>query len=104
MEDTYLSQHIRNIIYVWWLAHMKTLQGQLDLVFCVKFSPQLNLIVLGSFDERIWIWEVKTGRCLHAIFAHSMLVMSVSFNQDGSLIVFASHDGTCKIWDSSTAT
>jgi COMPASS component SWD3 len=104
MEDTYLSQQIRNIIYVWWLAHVKTLQGHLDLVFCVKFSPQLNLIVLGSFDERIWIWEVKTGRCLHAIYDHSMPVMSMSFNRDGSLIVFASHDGTCKIWDSSMAT
>jgi COMPASS component SWD3 len=60
--------------------------------------------VSGSFDETIRIWEVKTGKCLHAICAHSMPVTSVSFNRDGSLIVSASHDGTCKIWDSSTAT
>jgi COMPASS component SWD3 len=104
MEDTYLSQQIRNIIYVWWSAHVKNLRGHSDLVFCVNFSPQLNLIVSGSFDETIRIWEVKTGRCLHAICAHSMPATSVSFNRDGSLIVSTSHDGTCKIWDSSTAT
>lgn len=58
----------------------------------------------GSFDETVRVWEVKTGKCLHAIKAHSMPVTSVHFNRDGSLIVSASHDGSCKIWDSSKGT
>ena len=30
-----------------------------------------------------------------------MPVTSVHFNRDGSLIVSTSHEGSCKIWDSS---
>ena len=33
-----------------------------------------------------------------------MPVTSVHFNRDGSLIVSGSHDGSCKIWDSSSGT
>ncbi|KAK4766097.1 hypothetical protein SAY87_007739 [Trapa incisa] len=78
---------------------LKTLKGHTDVVFCVNFNPQSNLIVSGSFDETIRIWEVKTGRCLNVIRAHSMPVTSVHFNRDGSLIVSGSHDGSCKIWE-----
>ena len=47
---------------------------------------------------------MKTRKCLHAIKAHSMPVMSMHFNQDGSLIVSTSHNGSCKISDSSKGT
>ena len=62
------------------------------------------MTVFGSFDKMVHVWEVKTGKCLHAIKAHSMPITSVHFNRDGSLIVSASHDGSCKIWDSSKGT
>ena len=58
----------------------------------------------GSFDEMLCVWQVKTGKCLHAIKVHSMPVMSMHFNRDGSLIVSASHDRSCKIWDLSKGT
>jgi len=70
----------------------------------VNFNPQSNLIVSGSFDETIRIWEVKTGKCVRVIRAHSMPVTSVHFNRDGSLIVSGSHDGSCKIWEASSGT
>ena len=48
--------------------------------------------MFGSLDEMVRVWEMKIGKCLHAIKAHSMPVTSMRFNQDGSLIVSASHD------------
>lgn len=57
------------------------------------------MIVSGSFDETVRVWDVKTGRVVHVIQAHSMPVTSVGYNRDGSLIVSGSHDGSCKIWD-----
>ncbi|KAL0696107.1 hypothetical protein Bca4012_063287 [Brassica carinata] len=66
---------------------LKVLRGHSNFVFCVNFNPPSSLIVSGSFDETIRIWEVKTGRCVRVIKAHAMPVTSVHFNRDGSLIV-----------------
>lgn len=60
------------------------------------------MIVSGSFDETVRIWDVKSGKCLKVLPAHSDPVTCVDFNRDGSLIVTSSYDGLCRIWDSGT--
>ena len=40
---------------------LKTLTGHTNYVFCVNYNPQSNLIVSGSFDESVKIWDVKSG-------------------------------------------
>ncbi len=72
---------------------MKTLKGHTHYVFCVNYNPQSNLIVSGSFDESVRIWEVKTGKCLKVLPAHSEPVTAVHFNRDGTMIVSSSFDG-----------
>ena len=56
----------------------------------------------GSFDETVRVWDVKSGKCLKVLPAHSDPVTAVNFNRDGSLIVSSSYDGLCRIWASST--
>ena len=46
-----------------------------------------------QFDESVRIWDVKTGKCLRTLPAHSDPVSAVHFNRDGSLIVSSSYDG-----------
>ena len=91
---------------------LKTLKGHTNYVFCCNFNPQSNLIVSGSvsagrkgegtaitappppqFDESIRVWDVRTGKCLKTLPAHSDPVSAVHFNRDGSLIVSSSYDG-----------
>ena len=92
---------------------MKTMRGHTNFVFCCNFNPQSNLIVSGSvsacfhsspshphtltpppqFDESVRVWDVKTGKCLRTLPAHSDPVSAVHFNRDGSLIVSSSYDG-----------
>lgn len=62
-------------------------------MFCVNYNPQSNLIVSGSFDESIKIWDVKKGKCMKTLPAHSDPVSAVHFNRDGTMIVSCSHDG-----------
>ena len=71
-------------------------------MFCANFNAQSNLIVSGSFDETVRIWDVRTGKCLKVLLAHSDPMMAIHFNRDGSLIVFNSYDGLSRIWDSAT--
>uniref|UniRef100_A0A287DBN3 WD repeat domain 5 n=1 Tax=Ictidomys tridecemlineatus TaxID=43179 RepID=A0A287DBN3_ICTTR len=55
-----------------------------------------------QFDESVRIWDVKTGKCLKTLPAHSDPVSAVHFNRDGSLIVSSSYDGLCRIWDTAS--
>ena len=41
---------------------LKTLKGHSNYVFCCNFNPQSNLVVSGSFDESVRIWDVRTGK------------------------------------------
>ena len=55
-----------------------------------------------QFDESVRIWDVKTGKCLKTLPAHSDPVSAVDFNRDGTLIVSSSYDGLCRIWDTAS--
>ncbi|KAJ3415509.1 WD repeat-containing protein 5 [Chytridiales sp. JEL 0842] len=81
---------------------LKVFKGHTNYVFCVNFNPQSNLIVSGSFDESVRIWDVKKGKCLRVLPAHSDPVTAVCFNRDGTLIVSCSYDGLIRIWDTGT--
>lgn len=72
---------------------MRTLKGHSHYVFCVNYNPGSNLIVSGGFDEKVMIWDVKKGKCLKSISAHSDPVSAVCFNRDGTLIVSCAYDG-----------
>lgn len=74
------------------------LRGHTHYVFCVNFNPQSNLIVSGSFDETVRIWDVRKGKCLKTLPAHSDPVSAVDFNRDGTLIVSGSYDGLMYIY------
>lgn len=58
--------------------------------------------VFLQFDESVRIWDVKTGKCLKTLPAHSDPVSAVHFNRDGTLIASSSYDGLCRIWDTSS--
>lgn len=40
---------------------MKILRGHTNYVFCVNYNPAGSLLVSGSFDESVRIWDVSRG-------------------------------------------
>jgi WD40 repeat protein len=69
------------------------------------FSPSGKLIVTGSSDRRVKIWNAATGQVEIQLPAeHSQPVTSAVFSpvdKDERLLLTASEDGTARIWDSS---
>lgn len=69
------------------------LDGHLNYVFCVDFSPRGNILASGSYDESLRLWDIRAGCSIRTIPAHSEPITSARFNGDGTVIVTGSYDG-----------
>ena len=50
-------------------------------------------------DRVARVFDVKAEKEIHVLSGHADRVSSAAFNEDGSLIVTASWDGTARVWD-----
>ncbi|KAL4893708.1 putative wd40 protein [Aspergillus ambiguus] len=75
----------------WINALPQTLEGHLDCVNAVAFSPDGQTVVSGSVDETINLWNAATGEQLQTLEGHS-----------GSTIISGSSDKTIKLWNAAT--
>lgn len=60
------------------------------------------MLVSGSYDEAVFLWDVRTGRIMRSLPAHSDPVGGVDFIRDGTLIVSCAGDGLIRVWDTMT--
>jgi COMPASS component SWD3 len=51
------------------------------------------MLVSGSYDEQLIVWDVRSARPMLHLPAHSDPVSGVDFVHDGTLIVSCSSDG-----------
>ena len=78
------------------------LVGHHNYVYSLAFSPKGNMLVSGSYDEAVFLWDVRTARLMRSLPAHSDPVSGVDFVRDGTLIASCSSDGLIRIWDTGT--
>ena len=85
----------------------KVLKGHTDRVNSVAFNNGKDdpnpgtMIVSGSDDKTIRVWNVDTGECILTLKGHTGTVESVGFNHDGTKIVSGSkkRDPTIRVWN-----
>ncbi|WP_414571734.1 eIF2A-related protein [Nostoc sp. CCY 9925] len=91
-----------NTIYFWNLqgnALEKTFEGHEDLISCIAFSPNNQMLVSSSRDSTIRLWNLR-GNPIGQIFrGHQREVTSVAFSPDGQMIVSGGNDSTIRLWD-----
>jgi len=68
----------------------------------VAFSPKSNLLVTGSFDESAVVWDVRRGKVLRVLPAHSDAVWTVGWDAEGGMVLTGSADGLIRLWDANT--
>jgi WD40 repeat protein len=85
----------------------KDIEGHSDWVTSVAFSPDGKMLVSGSHDGTVILWDVATGKQLRAIEDHRLNgkpfeVVSVAFSPDGKRVASASSDKTVRVWEVAT--
>ena len=69
----------------------------------MAFRKDGTLLVSGSRDGEVKLWDFPSGKELHAFKGHSGAVTGVVFHPDGKQLATASDDHTVKLWDVSGA-
>jgi hypothetical protein len=82
-------------------------EGHADWVVAVAFSPDGKMLVSGSHDGTLILWDVATGKQLRSIEGHRLHgrpfeVVSVAFSSDGKMLSSASSDQTVRLWSAGT--
>ena len=86
-----------------WPAILNVLEGHKHSVTSVAFSPKGKLLVSGSDDHTIRVWNAATGDAVAGPFmGHTGGVKSVCFSPDGRRIASGSVDQTIRVWDAET--
>jgi WD40 repeat protein len=75
------------------------LQGHTESVTSVAVTADTRLIISGSADKTIRIWNLQSGECLRILEGHTDCVSDVSITPDGHFVVSASKDKTLRMWD-----
>lgn len=60
------------------------------------------MLVSGSYDEAVFLWDVRSARVMRSLPAHSDPVGGIDVVWDGTLIASCATDGLIRIWDTAT--
>jgi WD40 repeat protein len=80
---------------------MPLLGGDGSELFSAAFSPDGARVVAASANGTVPIWDVRSGKLIHVLKAHTNACRTVVFSSDGRRILTAG-DTTVRLWDSET--
>ncbi|XVE60838.1 hypothetical protein DITRI_Ditri05aG0158800 [Diplodiscus trichospermus] len=65
----------------------------------VKWHPKGHLILAGSEDCTVWMWNADNGNCLKVFSGHGATVTCGDFTPDGKTKCTGSEDATLRVWN-----
>lgn len=96
-------------IRLWDVEHQRAkiaVQGHHDAVLCMAFTPDSQVLITGSMDQTLIVWDVSRGMHdvvlglkEHTLRGHAARISSVSVSPDGSYFVSGSDDGEIRLWN-----
>ena len=79
------------------------LEGHTDVISAMAFSPDGRILVTGSQDRTLRIWDGTSGTSTGTVLrSHTGGITALEFSPDGRRLVSAALDRTIRLWDTST--
>jgi WD40 repeat protein len=76
------------------------MSGHTEAVVSLAFDPQSDLLVSGSSDQTVRLWDRTDGAAISAIIAgHQGPVWSVALDPERRFLATAGEDGTVSLWN-----
>ncbi|KIM62689.1 hypothetical protein SCLCIDRAFT_15717 [Scleroderma citrinum Foug A] len=74
------------------------LQGP-DEVTWLRWHPKGTVLLAGSNDSTVWLWQLPSGTTMQVLSGHTGAVQCGEFTPDGKRIITACADGFLILWD-----
>jgi RNA polymerase sigma factor (sigma-70 family) len=68
----------------------------------LAISPDGKRLASAGEDSTLTLWDLTTGRELHAFAGHQSSLLAVRFSPDGKTLTSRGGDGTVRTWDAAT--
>jgi WD40 repeat protein len=81
------------------LYQERTFSAHTNIAGCGLFADGGKLLVTGSWDTTINVWDVARGERRGALKGHTATVRALALAPDGKTLYSASEDKTVKCWD-----
>ncbi|KAG9034705.1 hypothetical protein FRB95_012891 [Tulasnella sp. JGI-2019a] len=86
-----------------WSQNLWTASKHTKAVTCVRVSPDGTVIVTGSEDHTLRLWDAKTGAAIGKVMrGHTGWLRCIAMSPDGTTVVSGSGDDTLRLWDAKT--
>lgn len=69
-----------------------------ERITCLALACEDAVLVLGTKEGRLFLWEIATGRQISTAQAHLQAVSALSVDARSNFVVSASADSTCHVW------
>jgi WD40 repeat protein len=81
---------------------VSVLSGHTDAVTCLQVDESLShppfpVLMTGSWDRTVRIWNLETGECLKVLTGHTRGIRAIRF--DSAKLITGGMDGTIRIWN-----
>ncbi|XP_063596748.1 WD repeat-containing protein 48-like [Penaeus indicus] len=75
-----------------------SLNGNKDSIYSLAMNAPGTVIVSGSTEKQLRVWDPRTGNKLMKLKGHTDNVKALLVNRDGTQALSGSSDGTIKLW------
>jgi WD40 repeat protein len=84
------------------LSLERSLLGHTSFINCLAISPDGNVLVSGSADSTIKIWDLATGKAIQMLQGQTGYINTLDISPDGQTLASGDASGRVTIWNLKT--